>query len=61
MHGFLSSLDWNPSIAHKLLFDCALGLTFLHSKGILHSDIKAENMMVDLIERGEAPKAERGG
>lgn len=33
----------------QLLFDAALGMVFLHSKNVIHSDLKAENVLIDEI------------
>lgn len=44
---YLSSRGWDQKLGLKLLLDVATGMTYLHSKGILHGDLKTVNVMVD--------------
>lgn len=36
-----------PQLTIKIALDCAKGLEFLHSLGIIHRDIKSLNFLVD--------------
>ncbi|KAI9005694.1 kinase-like domain-containing protein [Hyaloraphidium curvatum] len=47
---YLSSLGWPRAESLRLLIHVARGLAFLHSKGILHCDVKGENALVDLSD-----------
>lgn len=44
---YLSARGWDQNLGLKLLLDVATGMTYLHSKGILHGDLKTVNVMVD--------------
>lgn len=48
MKRFLASKGWNRNLSLKLLCDAALGMMFLHSKDIVHHDLKAENVLIDV-------------
>ena len=41
----------------RLLTQAATGLAFLHARGIVHSDLKADNVLVDLPKGGGDPIA----
>ncbi|KAI9005693.1 kinase-like domain-containing protein [Hyaloraphidium curvatum] len=43
---YLSSLGWPRAESLRLLIHVARGLAFLHSKGILHCDVKGENALI---------------
>ncbi|KAI9014086.1 kinase-like domain-containing protein, partial [Hyaloraphidium curvatum] len=55
MKSFLEKKAWDRDLALRLLADAAVGMTFLHSKGVVHSDLKAENVLVD--DTGGTPVA----
>ena len=52
---YLGSHGWDRTESLRLLLHVACGLAFLHSKGILHCDVKGENALVDTS--GPAPIA----
>jgi serine/threonine protein kinase len=43
---------WNPTGKGRLILGIALGMRFIHSKGIIHGDLKPANILVD--RNGEA-------
>ncbi|KAI8999693.1 kinase-like domain-containing protein [Hyaloraphidium curvatum] len=55
MKRFLARKNWDPSLTIHLLAEAAVGVTFLHSKGVIHSDLKADNVLVD--DGGRMPVA----
>ncbi|KAI9034113.1 kinase-like domain-containing protein [Hyaloraphidium curvatum] len=55
MKSFLAGRNWEPALALHLLAEAAVGVTFLHSKGVIHSDLKAENVLVE--DGGSRPVA----
>ncbi|KAI9004951.1 kinase-like domain-containing protein [Hyaloraphidium curvatum] len=55
MKSFLAARNWDPALSLHLLADAAVGMTFLHSKGVIHSDLKAENVLVE--DGGRMPVA----
>ncbi|KAI9004459.1 kinase-like domain-containing protein, partial [Hyaloraphidium curvatum] len=48
LSAFLASRNWDRALAVKLLGEAARGLAHLHAGGILHGDVKGENVLVDL-------------
>lgn len=44
---FLARRAWDRPLGIRLLFDVAIGMTYLHSLNILHGDLKAVNILVD--------------
>ncbi|KAI9019863.1 kinase-like domain-containing protein [Hyaloraphidium curvatum] len=53
---FLASKGWDARLRIRLLADAAAGVAFLHSRGVIHSDLKAENVVIDL-QGGAEPVA----
>lgn len=62
MHGKLHSywVNQNASIDYvrkqeiwRLLFEASLGLQYMHSKGIVHGDLKCDNIFVDDDEKAK--------
>lgn len=47
MRQYLSRLGWPLKLSLKLLLDVATGMAYLHSKHIVHGDLKSANIMVD--------------
>jgi serine/threonine protein kinase len=47
LRDFLSHRNWGPEIAKHYLAQVAKGMTFLHANNVLHSDLKASNILVD--------------
>lgn len=45
---FLSARGWDLLLSLELLHQAAIGVAFIHSKGIIHGDLKARNVMVDV-------------
>lgn len=43
----LARNEWSRKLAMPLLVQVATGMLFLHSKGIVHHDLKADNVLVD--------------
>lgn len=56
MKSFLESKGWPTKLTLMLLTDVAKGLSVLHTQGVIHSDIKAQNILIDLA-RGDQPVA----
>lgn len=44
---YLSRVGWPLPLGLKLLLDVATGMAYLHSKHIVHGDLKSANIMVD--------------
>lgn len=42
--------DLTPTVRKRILRDALRGLAELHSRGIVHTDIKANNILVDITE-----------
>jgi len=55
---FLTKNQWNQTLGLRLLFETAMGMTLLHSRDILHGDLKSLNVLVD--ENGTARIADFG-
>jgi len=47
LRDFLSLKNWRPNIAKHHLAEVCKGMAFLHSKNVLHGDLKASNILVD--------------
>lgn len=45
---FLENRDWDRELSLKLLHGAAVGMWFLHNRGIFHSDLKPANVLVDI-------------
>ncbi|KAI9004497.1 kinase-like domain-containing protein [Hyaloraphidium curvatum] len=44
---FMSAQGWNLGVGIKLLLDVATGMAYLHSRNVLHGDLKSLNILVD--------------
>ncbi|KAI9016185.1 kinase-like domain-containing protein [Hyaloraphidium curvatum] len=44
---FMARHDWHTHLGFRLLANAATGITFLHSKDIIHGGLKPENILID--------------
>ena len=51
LHSFLQRKDINWTWRHVVRFalDAAIGLSYLHTVGIIHRDVKSPNLLVSLV------------